>query len=307
MSVIERSELKTFIPIWQRKPEEQRIEEMASYCQETKGIPDFYHYEIGLNGELFSPTAHCRIKDSVEEKAGHLGGLEYQAVVNLERWAGENSGGAAVWISPPYPGIYPDSKITIYEMEHRNGIKCLVNRTIIFEGMDSNWCLRLARGLASFSQGNPQILEVDSVRATPIFLKTHNTSWTYILEGLIEDPKLWESIRRGGDQVSKKEAIREATMVQKELFGDKNAYLPLEQGVLVMQRILGDKAVGCPSLVRSLKTAFQVFSENSLTYTSSISKDPDFCRNCPMCGKEINCVVRTGGSCPECGAVKRCG
>lgn len=304
---IERPEISAFIPSWQGKSKKQVVEELASYSLETKRIPDPYYYLITQNGELYSPTAHCRIRDSVEDKTGPLGSLEYRAVVLIEQWAAGNQEGAAIWVSPPYPGVYPVSKIIISQIEYLDGVKRLFNRAIILD-YDEKKCLEFAQNLAQLSQNRPEFSNLDSVRAAPLIFKTHGDSWAFVLQELIDDPPLWESIKNGQDKEAKKEAVRQATIVQKGLFVDFAPRSIFEEAKTVMQQMLGNKPGSCPVLFNSLKrTAFSIFSENSLTFKGSGSKDPDFCKVCPVCGGEINCVVRTGGSCPKCGATKRCG
>ena len=117
-------------------------------------------------------------------------------------------------------------------------------------------------------------------------------------------------IRNGEDKQYKKEALKRAAVVQKQFFDDPGLSYSDEAKVAVMQMI-GPHAPSCPPRLNTSAsggTAFQAVSENSITYGSGSSgKDADFCKNCPVCGKEINCVVVMGGSCPKCGAVKKCG
>lgn len=303
---IERPEITSFIKTWQNKPGEQIAEELASYSLETKGIPDPYYFTVSANGELFSPTAHCRIKDKVEDKTGPLGQLEYQAVLSIEQWAASSNEGSAVWVSPPYPGFYPKSKIIISEIEQKNGEKRLFNRAVRLD-FDEKECLEFAQNLAQLSQNRPLLQCLDQVRATPFILNTHGNSWIYILQELIDDPALWQSIRNGEDQSAKKEAVRQAVIVQKELFTVSRLIYSDDAKVAITQ-MLGPGSGSCPVLFSTGagKTAFQTFSESAVTFTGSTSKDPDFCIHCGACGEKINCVVRRGEKCPKCPAIRKC-
>ena len=306
-TLVERPEISSFITAWQSKPKEQVIEELASLSLETKRIPDPYHFLITRDGELFSPSAQCRIKDVVEDKTGPLGSLEYQAVCSIEEWAASSNEGAIAWVSPPHPGVYPASKIIISEIEHTKGNKKLFNRAIILD-FGERKCLEFAQNLAQFSQNRPLLSQPDQIRSTPFILNTQGKSWINILEQLIDDPALWNGVRKGEDQRAKKEALREATRVQKDLFIASEQYMfPSDETQMAVLQILGPKPGSCPIRFARRKTAFRTFSENARTFGGSISKDPDYCQNCPVCGGEIACVVRVGGSCPKCGAVKRCG
>ncbi|MBU1000636.1 hypothetical protein KKE78_04555 [Patescibacteria group bacterium] len=300
---LERPEISSFINTWRQGEPLQVVQEIASLQLETNRIPDPYSFVVAANGELISPTARCRVKDVVEDKTGHLGQLEYQAVLAIERWAADSNEGSVVWVSPPYSGIYPTSKIVVSQIEYQDGAKRLFNRAIILD-FDEKGCLRFAQDLAQLSQNRPLLLHLDQVRATPLILNTHGNSWIYILQKFINDPILWESIRNGEDQSAKKEAIKQATIVQQTLFAVSGSD-DLDSVRAAVVRILGEGPGSCPVL---FKTAFQVFSENSLLIGGGIeTSDPDYCRSCPVCGKEINCIVRIGGSCPNCGEIKRCG
>lgn len=301
----ERLDIIPNINCRQHTPPEQFIEEIASRSHETRRIPDPYYYLISSNGELVSPTAHCLIKSTIQDKTSYLGQLEYQAVLATEQWAAVCNEGAIVWISPPDP--YPVAKIIVSEIVHEDGVKKLFNRAILFD-FDEKTCMKLAWNLTSFSRSRPVFTDIDQVRATPLFLDTKGKSWIDILGRLIDDPVLWTMIRDGEDRILKKETLRQAAIVQKQWFAVPGLSYSDEAKMAVMQ-MLGPYPESCPpgSSVQN-RTALQVFSENALTYAgSSISKNPDFCRTCPACGKEINCVVKMGGSCPKCGTVKRCG
>lgn len=301
---VERPEIRPYLSAWHGKPREQVVKELASYSLETHGIPDPYRYYFTPNGELYEPDSGYRVVDTVYDKTSYLGHLEQQAIRNTEKLAAESKEGAIAWISPPYTGVYPFAKIVIHEIEYEQGVKRLFNRAIVL-ALDGQACMKLAWNLTSYSFQKPIFRNADQIRSTPLMLNT-GKPWLDIMESLIDDQDLWESIRRGADEKAKEQAIRQARIVQKQLF----VSLTPNQAEMAVYEMLGPRPTNCPSMSgASNRTALGVVSENSLTYYGSFisSKDPDFCRNCPVCGKEINCVVRMGGSCPECGAVKRCG
>lgn len=297
VEILQRPEIDSFIRTWEDKPPEQVAAELASYSLETKRIPDPYHFLISPKGELLSPTAHCAVKDIVC-RTHPVGELEYQALSFIEHWAANSDEGAVAWVSPPYPGLYPTSKVILSEIEIQGGAKRLFNRAIIFD-FDEKECLKFAQNLANYSQNRPLLSHLDEVRATPIILNTRGMSWIHIFEELIDDPALWQEIRDGKDKQTKEAALAQARIVYQSITAKS---LPSEDARRKILGMLGEKSGSCPVLFKT-STAFQVFSESALT----LSKDPDFCRSCPVCGKEINCIVKAGGSCPECGAVKRCG
>lgn len=304
--LVERPEIVPYIAAWRNKPGEQIAEELASYSLETHGIPDPYHYSITPTGELYSPQAKRRVADTVEDKTSHLGYLEYQAVRSIEQWVASSSEGVIAWVSPPYSGVYPTSKIIISEIEYQNVNKRLFNRAIVLD-FDEKKCLEFVQQLVQYSQDRPMLTHLDQIRSTPIILNTRGLSWVNILQELIDDHILWDSIRKGEDLRAKKETLRQAAMVQKGFFSISGLSHPDEAKMAIMQ-MLGPRSGSCPPRASvQNRTAFQVFTENAVTYGGSTSKDPDFCKVCPICEKEINCVVKAGGSCPKCGAIKRCG
>ena len=310
MSVLERPEITSFIHAWQGKPGEQVVEELASYSLETKRIPDPYYFGITPDGELFSPSAHCRVKDKVEDKTGPLGKPEYQALLSIEQWAAGSSEGAAVWVSPPYPGIYPTSKIIVSQIENQDGTKRLFNRAIILD-FDEKKCLDFAQNLAKLSQNRPLLSNINQVRATPFIINTHGNSWIYILQELIDDPALWESIRNREDIKAKKEAVRQAVIVQKGFFLSGKSIDSVDARIAVSQ-MLGSQSGSCPVVFRS--TAFGVFAGFSVSIGSSgsiaesdqhgslefecphadcgkINRRPkgQLIPNCQYCGKDVRC------------------
>lgn len=307
MSVQERERTATEnIPGLRNTAPAQFAELLASLSQETHRIPDPYTYSITAKGELFSPTAKCLIKETIDDKTSPLGQLEYQAVLAIEQWAVSNETGASIWISPPKKGVYPTSKIIVQEIEYEKGVKKIFNRAIVLD-FNEEQCMQFAWNLTNYSRNKPIFRNSDEIRAIPLVLDTQNKSWIDILEKLIDAPKVWRMIRNGEDRKLKKEALRRAVMVQKQFFTDPRLSYSNEARMAVMQ-MLGPKSGSCPPRTGlQNKTAFQVFSENALTYVGSTSKDPDFCKFCPVCGEQIKCIVRVGGSCPSCKAVKRCG
>jgi len=282
---------------------EEAAQGLASHSLETHRIPDPYYFLVRPNGELFSSTARCRVKDKVEDKTGPLGWFEYQAVLVIEQWAASSDEGSIVWISPPHPGIYPTSKIIISQIEHQDGIKRLFNRAIILD-YDEKECLQFAQNLAQLSQNQPLLSHLDQVRATPLVLNTHGNSWMYILQELIDDPALWQSIRTGEDKVAKEKALVQARNVYQSL---TNKSLSPEDARVQILGMLGVGSGSCPVVFKS--TAFGVFAGFSLLIGSFAESDQygslEF--ECPKC-KSINRRPRGRliPNCQHCSADVRC-
>lgn len=298
-------EITPFLKIWENKPKDQAVEEFASYYLEKKGKVDPYYFFTDQDGDLFSPSAHCKVKKSIKQET-KVGRLEAQAFDSISSWFRENNLGTIAWVSPP-ADVYPVSKVIISSIEEESGRKRLFNRSILFK-WDEKDCLKFAQDLSEMSQNRPLLTHLDQVRATPLILDKDSKFWIHILEELIDDPALWKSIRTREYQLAKQEALKQAKSVFKELFSIRPL---LDKLNFVKEKILpmlGNKPTSCPPNF-STSTAFQKFWENSLTFISFglVSQDRDFCKNCPVCGERINCIVRNGESCPKCKAVKKCG
>ncbi len=289
-NTLERPEINSFISAWGVKGQEQVAEELASYSLETKRIPDPYYFLVAENGELLSPTAHCRVRDVVL-RTHPVGELEFQALSVIEHWAKNNNEGAIAWVSPPYPGIYPTSKVIISEIQQEGGTKKLFNRALILD-FDEEKCLKFAQDLSNYSQNRPLLSSLNEVRATPLILNTGGNSWMYILQELIIDPALWQMVRAGEDKRAKEEALVQARIVYQRL-SDKS--LPLEDSRRMVLGMLGKESGSCPVLLQS--TAFQAFSKNSLTLGNSSLVESDSKGSlyfpCPAC-KTVNKRPREG-------------
>lgn len=288
MSVLERERIAVEnIPGLRNTTPAQFAELLASLSLETNRVADPYSYLITPEGELFSPTAYCKVKDTVDDKTSPLGQLEYQAVLATEQWAASNNEGVSVWISPPKLGVYPTSKIIVQEIEYERGVKKIFNRAIVLD-FDEEQCMRFAWNLTSFSRNKPIFRSLDEIRASPLILDTHNKSWIDILEKLIDTPQVWKMIRTGEDKLLKKEAIRQAAMVQKQFFADQRLSYSDEAKMAVMQ-MLGQKSGSCPPRPGSRRrTAFQVVSASALTISSGGFAESDSKGErtfpCPACG-----------------------
>ena len=285
MNIETHPEITTFITTWKNKPKDQVVEELASYCLETNRIPDPYHFETDNDGDLFSPTAKCKIKDVIQTNT-YIGWVEAQAFNSIENWFKATDQGVVVWISPSYPGIYPTSKAVISEIVCQDGKKSLFNRGVVLD-LDQNGCLKFAQRLASFTN-------IEQVRATPVILDNQINQIEHF-ESLV-DNSAWEQIKNGDDLKLKDQAIRQAAIYYQDLL---NQTVPYD----MTSNYLGSYSSSCPVLLAGL-TAFNLFYGHS----ELINKEW-FCKKCPVCKQEINTVVKPGEKCPKtnCKAVRICG
>lgn len=282
-----QKELQEFKKNWQGKPKSQVIEEIASYSHETRRLPDPYTFVISGSGELYSPEAKCSVK-SVVKRDTRIGELEYLALCDVESWAKGRDSGVIVWISPPEGEIYPTSKLIISEIERNECKKTLFNRAIILD-LNAQDCLRLARNLGRF-----QFTSAEDVRRNPVPIETKGIHWTYILGEFINIPEIWEMVRRGDDKKAKQET----------LVASKEIYSALVHTSTDVANIFGAYSTSCPPILRRPLTSFDYIFKSSLL----LSLDRYFCKKCPACNTQINCVVRPGERCPVewCNTKREC-
>lgn len=263
---VERPEITSF---------SQPAQELASRSLETKRIPDPYYFLIDPDGDLFSPSARLKVRKVIRTDS-KVGVLEAQACDSISRWARNAEAGCIVWVSPPEPGIYPVSKIIISEIEKVDKIKRVFNRAIVLD-IDESSCLHLGQRLGNYSTNQPFLGHLDQLRSTPIILDTTNKTWLEIMEDVVPNHLLWDSVRRGDEMRAKQEALEEAERIYTRYPNDNSYDKQLEE-----QRMLGDKPESCPPKASSVagQTAFQVFSSHSLEADSKGS----LYFPCPACG-----------------------
>ncbi len=308
-----------FIAAWKGKSQAQFKEELASLSLETNRIPDPYHFIVDADGDLFSPNAKCKIRDSIRT-VNHVGRLEAEAFNRIEKFTRDNDHGVIAWISPPDPEFYPGLKIIISEIQKKGSAKLLFNRAILLDFNDEV-SLKFAQSLAEFSLNKPQFTNNDQVRAMPLVLDTSDAHWTDILQNLVGMPEVWESVRSEADLQAKQQALIQAEAVYGQLFDVKQKFtekgiVPNREAINMMQAMIGNNSTSCPELFNS---SFKAMFKNSKVLNSpdtslpdwrKNSNDPDFCIRCGACQEEIRQVVRKGEYCPakpqSCGAKREC-
>lgn len=253
-----------------------QVEELASRVQETHRRPDPYYFLIDGDGDLFSPSHHLKVKNIIrtEHPVGVSEARACQFISQWanQEWANQERSGAIAWVSPPYPGFYPVSKIIVSEIESVNGAKRLFNRAMVLD-IDARACLELGQRLIGFSLHQPFLTSPEDLRATPIVLDTSRNSLVSILARVIVDTRQIEMIRNGKDIITKQVALAQAGRVY---LADYDSRSPLIRGVL------GDRPESCPPRPISAvgQTAFQIFSSHSLESDSMGS----LYFPCPACG-----------------------
>lgn len=266
---------------WQKSCNPQKVEEMASWSQETKRLPDPYYFTFNLLGELYSPSGHCVVKNKFRRET-RTDELEYKSFEETERWANQHEAGVMAWISPPAEGVYTESKIVIYEIGNLKGDKVLFNRAIILD-LDEAKCLKFAQDLERYSTNRPLLSSLDQVRETPLVLNGR-IHWTYLLEELVDGLSL-KDVRLGEDLKSKQKALLEAERVYRENY-IQSGWIDQEvmYAAAMKSGLMGDFNPRCP--LQFGLSPFDFVFANSLLLNQ---KENNSCEKIKCCNKEIEC------------------
>ena len=258
-----------FIQIWRENPE--RIQpELVSLNKETTGKPDTYHFLIE-GGILIDPETGQPVEKFIDTTTP-LGRIEADIAKKLGRWGEENEEGLAFWISPPYPGRYPRSKLILHRIAYTwEGAKVLDNSAILFDAPEKEILALVPTGINNL-ENLRKVLFVGEDKEE-IILEMEAKLKKYFVEPTqdLDEEELasraeyyQELILRGVDP----ETI--ARQMQKTGF-------------------LGENSISCPP-------TFSEFISGKLT-----SETAKFVRRCGNCGVTINAVISKGYRCPSCG------
>ena len=266
------------------------VEDVGAVVHETNRIPDS-RVLIVSDGKILRLDG-IPVDDSIE-KSSYLGKLEYEAFREIKGWANENSGGAEIWFSGPFPNIYPVSKIDLGEIRYSSDqkTKVLLKKAILLD-IPSETLLGIANifvqiiGLENFSS-------VEQLKSTPIFCTKTELEILLDITSRYTDQTL--QIESGEDLDIKLKTYDKLKSIQSEVYIPKifthgNVYHYLRQRAKE-EKIVGDKSESCPGS----KTAFQAFSQGSEIMEASFP--------CPRCQGAIP-SGRGITTCPHCGLTK---
>lgn len=121
--------LTRFVSSWKNTPPERLSEEIISTFNETHRKPDEYKFKF-KEGRFVDYTTEAEIK---VDTSTYLGKKDSELLESLNRWAAENTTGAAIWISPSFDSSYPSNKITVYSLKEENGEKTTTNISVLFD------------------------------------------------------------------------------------------------------------------------------------------------------------------------------
>lgn len=278
---------------WKNKPRPQVVEEILSFAMETRRVPDTYFLEINPQGKLVDPAAGELVESSILKEPNPYD-KEYLGFRYIENWAAENGSGFIVWVSPPYPRLYPVSKIIVSEIEKDREGKRLLNRAIVLD-IDAEECLKLAKEFCIYSSINQDIGNPEDLRPQPITLDLLNKDeWQLISTHLLKNLKTWEAVKLGQDIKIKEQARPKAEAIYSKLFENSNYryWLPEERRDLLS--IFGDRSGSC-SPANTPQGAFDAL------LTTAAQNERSF--PCPKCKSSIPSGLGIT-RCPHCGITK---
>lgn len=112
---------------WPETPHGRRIEEIISVHNETNRFTDRFTYFYDEEGfYMWAKDEDNDIPKKIHigeiiDRRSYPGTAEAEVFDKLDDWFTKNSQGWASWVSPPYPGKYPCSKIILHQIAYTSG------------------------------------------------------------------------------------------------------------------------------------------------------------------------------------------
>lgn len=291
--------IEEFVPGWRSTPDQLRTAGIISVFKETHRLVDNWpYYSDGggifvWSGNEGQERSKVYIKDVIS-KEGYPESIEADVLAQLENWISKTDEGSAIWVSPPYPGKYPCSKIIIHQVAYEPGTleKVILNSAILFDASEADTLGLLHR---LFPQ-TKDIRNLEELRSIIIFPGS-DFDLNFLLQ---EISCLDENVLRARQQITQEDLIAGANYISGLISSDTNARLVAYE----MRRLglLGRFPISCPSLGISLP-----FSEFIGGVFSIEDQYGSLQFACPKCGG-IN--TRPFGNlisnCQHCHADVRC-
>jgi hypothetical protein len=293
--------IEGFVPIWQSTQDQQRTtDEIISVFKETHRLVDEWPYYsdregifIKLRNEGQERPDRVYIKDIICKK-GYPERAEADVLTQLERWILETDEGWVIWVSPPYPGKYPCTKIIIHQIayEPKTLEKVILNSAIVFDASEKD-TLGLLRRLFPQTEDISGLEELRSV----LILPESDFDPDLLLQ---EISYLDENVLRAEQQISHDDLMARANYISSLISSGANPRLVAYE----MQRLglLGKFSISCPSLGTSLP-----FSEVIGGGFSAEDQYGSLQFTCPRCrGVNTRPYGNLISNCQHCGADVKC-
>jgi len=292
--------IENFVPAWKNAPDQVRIDGIISTYKETHRLTDNwpYYFDIGgvfiqLSKENQEKPEKIYIKDLIK-KDGYPEKSEADIFNQLENWISKTTEGNAVWVSPPYPGKYPCSKIIFHQIAYEFGTldKVILNSAVLFDAGKKD-TLELVHEL--FPQ-TTNINNLEKLRSV-LILPEDDMDFSLILNKISQ---LDKNVNYEGEQIPEDILIEKAVFISNLISSEVNprsvAYEMHKIG------LLGSFSISCPAFLHA-STAF-----SELIFGFGIKDRFGSLRfSCPKCGG-INTrpFGRLISMCQHCGANVRC-
>jgi hypothetical protein len=146
-----------------------------------------------------------------------------------------NPQSSCIWISPPFAGKYPESRINWYQVIEVNGEIYLFRRHLP-SPHSAKECLQMAKKLLSYSQSIPlaEISDPEMLRATPLPITIPGRNPIDFLREVIDIPGVWKTISLGEDIDRNKLTFEVAEEIKNEF-----AHRVAAAHTLCQQRLIG--------------------------------------------------------------------
>lgn len=234
-----RKTVEDFVPGFRSTDGEMRVEHIVSVYKETHRLTDNWPYYVD-DGGIFveSDGKKTYIKDIVSSH-GYPEAAESEVLKKLEDWSTANETGVAVWISPPYPGKYPCSKIIIHKIVYEFGSlrKTVLSSAILFDSDNYKIMNLLKRNFPEASE----YPDLESFRSS-LFVRPESFDIASLLTGL---KKLDINILPENISMDREELYLHATYISSLIASGAGGRMVAYE----MQRLglLGQFSISCPA------------------------------------------------------------
>lgn len=296
---------------------ERTVEDFAAASIEQRESPPEERINTGVlylneDGHLYD-TLGNKVKLRWDTKSDYL---ENHGFLIIERWAREKQSKNLAWISPPSSEFgYSEARLMVYETKGDNGNTEVLYRAFCLPYSESE-CANLAKEIASTSDKNfAEVGSSNKLRASPVFFNPpESLTWFEYLEGLIDEPKIWEKVRGADDIRAKEEMKRLAKPVVEKYYNlilaAERAYDYMTAGAMmeaelaasgILLQASGSCGISNQEALKSLQDANLGIFDKTFAQAIISSESGKHVMSCGSCGTPINSVISAGYRCHSCG------
>lgn len=223
---------------WRNADRSRIVEEIISTSNETHRQADPWNYYVDKDGLfVISDNKKIYVKDVVK-KSGSPERQEFETLTKLESWAMNSEGGTVAWISAPYPGKYPCSKLMLHQISYEFGtLKKTVRSVAILFDSSETATLNVLKGLFPDTKDFSNLEDLRS-----FLIRVPDEINTELIANEIK--KLDKNVLKK-QHLNHKDIVQRATYISGLIMGGANSrFISYE-----MQRLglLGQFSISCPS------------------------------------------------------------